>query len=136
MASQKLFEYRMMDDAPAAARVYTVLHTAFHDMAIAVFDAKYAYWGIRPSQYDSTYKPLIMTPPFPGYPSGHAAGAGTTSAVLEYFFPADAKQFRQMAQDCADSRFYAGIHFKIDNEIALKMGKDLGKYIVENWMKK
>lgn len=136
VASNKLFEYRMMDDAPAASRVYTVLHTAFHDMAIAVFDAKYAYWGIRPAQYDSTYKPLIMTPPFPGYPSGHAAGAGTTSAVLEYFFPADAKQFQQMAQDCADSRFYAGIHFKTDNEIALKMGKDLGKYIVENWMKK
>ncbi|MEO5685054.1 MAG: phosphatase PAP2 family protein [Chitinophagaceae bacterium] len=136
LASQKLFEYRMMDDAPAAARVYTILHTAFHDMTIAVFDAKYTYWGIRPAQYDSSFKPLIMTPPFPGYPSGHAAGAGTTSAVLEYFFPADAKQFQQMAQDCADSRFYAGIHFKTDNETALKMGKDLGKYIVETWMKK
>ena len=136
VASNKLFEYRMMEDAPAAARVYTILHTAFHDMAIAVFDAKYAYWGIRPSQYDSTYKPLVMTPPFPGYPSGHAAGAGTTSAVLEYFFPADAKQFQQMAQDCADSRFYAGIHFRSDNEIALRMGKELGKYIVETWMKK
>jgi hypothetical protein len=105
-------------------------------MAIAVFDAKYAYWGIRPSQYDSTYKPLIMTPPFPGYPSGHAAGAGTSSAVLECFFPADAKQFQQLAQDCADSRFYAGIHFKSDNEIALRMGRELGKYIVETWMKK
>ncbi|MEJ7673871.1 MAG: hypothetical protein WKF59_14530 [Chitinophagaceae bacterium] len=101
VASQKLFEYRMMDDAPAAARVYTVLHTAFHDMAIAVFDAKYAYWGIRPAQYDSTYKPLIMTPPFPGYPSGHAAGAGTTSAVLEYFFLPMQKSFikwRRIAQ--------------------------------------
>lgn len=135
LASQKMFEYRMMDDAPAAARIYTVMNTAFHEMTIAVFDAKYAYWGIRPNQYDSTYKPLIMTPPFPGYPSGHAAGAGTTAAVLEYFFPADAKQFQQMAQDCADSRFYAGIHFKTDNEIALKMGKELGKYVVETWMK-
>ena len=86
MASQKMFEYRMMDDAPAVARIYAIMNTAFHEMTIAVFDAKYAYWGIRPSQYDSTYKPLIMTPPFPGYPSGHAAGAGTTCAVLEYFF--------------------------------------------------
>ncbi len=136
LASQKMFENRMSDDAPAAARVYTILNTAFHDMAIAVFDAKYAYWGIRPSQYDSTYKPLIMTLPFPGYPSGHAAGAGTSAAVLEHFFPADAKQFHQLAKDCADSRFYAGIHFKSDNEIALKMGKELGKYIAETWMKK
>ncbi len=135
VASVKMFEYRMMDDAPAAARVFTVLHAAYHDAAIAIMDAKYAYWGIRPNQYDSTYKPLISTPPFPGYPSGHAAGAGTTSAVMEYFFPSDAKEFQQMAKDCADSRFYAGIHFRTDNETGLQMGKALGKYIAESWMK-
>ncbi|MEP6845506.1 MAG: phosphatase PAP2 family protein, partial [Panacibacter sp.] len=93
VASVKMFEYRMMDDAPAAAQIYTVLHTAYHDAVIAIFDAKYSYWGIRPDQYDSTYEPMISTPPFPGYPSGHAAGAATTSAVLGYFFPADAKEF-------------------------------------------
>ncbi len=135
-AAKKMFEYRMMDDAPAVARIYTVLHCAYHDAAIAIFDAKYTYWGIRPSQYDSTYKPLIATPPFPGYPSGHALGAGATSMVMEYFFPADTKHFQQLAQDCADSRFYAGIHFKTDNETGLQMGKDIGKYIVETWMKK
>jgi membrane-associated phospholipid phosphatase len=136
LASQKMFEYRMSDDAPAVARIYTVLTVAYHDAVIAIFDSKYAYWGIRPNQYDSTYKPLISTPPFPGYPSGHAAGAATTCAVLEYFFPADAKQFHQLAQDCADSRFYAGIHFHTDNETALQMGAALGKYVVETWMKK
>ena len=135
-AAKKMFEYRMMDDAPTAARIYAVLHIAYHDAAIAIFDAKYTYWGIRPSQYDSTYKPLIATPPFPGYPSGHALGAGATSTVLGYFFPADANYFQRLAQDCADSRFFAGIHFKTDNETGLKMGKDIGKYIVEKWMKK
>jgi hypothetical protein len=136
LAGQKMFEYRMQDDAPAAARVYAVLNTAYHDAAIAIMDAKYAYWGIRPNQYDTTYKPLITTPPFPGYPSGHAAGAATSCAVLEYFFPADAQQFQQLAKECADSRFYAGIHFRTDNETALIMGRDLGKYVVETWMKK
>lgn len=136
LASQKMFEYRMMDDAPAAARVYTVMTVAYHDGAIAIFDSKYAYWGIRPNQYDTTYKSLVSTPPFPGYPSGHAASAGGTAAVLEYFFPADAKLFQQMAQECADSRFYAGIHFRTDNETALKMGAAMGKYIVETWMNK
>ena len=136
LAGKKMFEYRMSDNAPAAARIYTVLNTAFHDAIIAIMDAKYAYWGIRPSQYDSTYKPLLQTPPFPGYPSGHAAGAGTSSAVLEYFFPDDANEFRQIAQDCADSRFYAGIHFRSDNEIGLRMGRDMGKYIAETWMAK
>ena len=126
----------MMNDAPAAARVYATLTSGFHDLTIAIMDAKYAYWGIRPNQYDTTYKPLISTPPFPGYPSGHAAGAATSAAVLSYFFPADAKMFKQLAQDCADSRFYAGIHFKIDNEEGLRMGEALGKYVVEAWTKK
>jgi membrane-associated phospholipid phosphatase len=135
LVSQKMFEYHIDDDAPAAARIYATLNTAFHEMTISVFDAKYTYWGIRPVQYDTTYKSMITTPPFPGYPSGHAAGAGTSAAVLEYFFPADAKQFRQMAQDCADSRFYAGIHFRTDNETGLRMGETLGKYVAEAFMK-
>jgi membrane-associated phospholipid phosphatase len=136
LAAQKMFEYRIQEDAPATARIYTVLTTAYHDAAIAIMEAKYTYWGIRPNQYDTTYKSLIGTPPFPGYPSGHAAGSATSSAVLEYFFPADAKQFQQLAQECADSRFYAGIHFRTDNETALRMGAALGKYIVETWMEK
>lgn len=134
LASQKMFEYRLSDDAPAVARIYTVLNVAYHDAVIAIFDSKYKYWGIRPDQYDTTYKPLIDTPPFPGYPSGHAAGAATSSAVLSYFFPADAKQFKKLAQQCADSRFYAGIHFRTDNETALQMGEQLGNYIVKTWI--
>jgi hypothetical protein len=55
---------------------------------------------------------------------------------LQYFFPADAKQFQQLAQDCADSRFDAGIHFRTDNETGLRMGAAIGKYITETWMKK
>lgn len=134
LAGKKMFEYRMSDDAPAVARIYAVLNTTYHDMAIAIFDAKYTYWGIRPVQYDTTYVPLIGTPPFPGYPSGHAAGAASSSAVLSYFFPNDAKEFKALAQECADSRFYAGIHFRTDNETALVMGAAIGKYVVETWM--
>ncbi|WP_210462837.1 phosphatase PAP2 family protein [Rufibacter roseolus] len=136
LASKKMFEYRLQDDAPAAARIYCVLSTGYHDAAIAIMDAKYAYWGIRPNQYDSTYKPLISTPPFPGYPSGHAAAASTSCEVLSYFFPADAEHFRKLAKDCADSRFYAGIHFRSDNEVGLAMGRELGRYVVETLMQK
>jgi membrane-associated phospholipid phosphatase len=136
VANQKMFEYGMADDAPAVARVYAVLASAAYDAAIAIMDAKYAYWGIRPDQYDKTYKPLIPTPPFPGYPSGHAMGSAVSCAVLEYFFPADVKQFQKLARDCADSRFYAGIHFRTDNEAALKMGRELGQYIAEAWREK
>jgi len=136
LAGQKMFEYGIADDAPAAARIYAVLGTASHESAIAIMDAKYAYWGIRPDQYDTTYKPLLSTPPFPGYPSGHAAGGGTASEVLSYFFPADAPLFRKMAEECAESRFYAGIHFRTDNVIGLELGRNVGKYLVEQWMGK
>lgn len=135
-AALKMFEYGIDADAPAAARIYTVLHTAYHEAALAIFDAKYAYWGIRPVQYDTTYKPLIATPPFPGYPSGHAMGAATTAAVLSYFFPADAAQFQKLAQDCADSRFYAGIHFRTDNEVGLQLGKKIGEYVVKQMVER
>src|SRR4029079_3011705 len=41
LASKKLFEYRMSDDAPEVARVYTVLNVAYHEAVIAIFDSKY-----------------------------------------------------------------------------------------------
>ena len=92
LASRKMFESRMMDDAPAAARLYAIMNTAFHEMTIAVFDAKYAYWGIRPAQYDTTYKPLIMTPPFPGYPSGPCCRCRNNSRSTAIFFSGRCKR--------------------------------------------
>jgi membrane-associated phospholipid phosphatase len=136
IASLHMFENHIMDDAPAAARIYAVINIANRDAAISTMDAKYAYWGIRPVQYDTTYKPLIQTPPFPGYPSGHAIGASTSATILSYFFPADAKSFEKLAKDCADSRFYAGIHFRTDNEVGTQMGKEIGKFVFEKLVKK
>lgn len=136
LASQKIFEYRLDNNALACNLIYTLLHVALHDAAIAIMDAKYAYWGIRPFQYDPAYKPLILTPPFPGYPSGHATASSTACTVLQYFFPDDAALFKKTAQECADSRFYAGIHFRTDNEAGLEIGKKIGQYIVDNWNKR
>lgn len=110
-----------------------MLHTALYDASIAIMDAKYAYWGIRPDQYDTSFRALIFTPPFPGYPSGHATASSTAATVLSHFFPADAMYFHKLAQECADSRFYAGIHFRTDNETGLVMGKKLATYVIDAW---
>lgn len=131
LVSQKIFENRMDRNTPACARIYSTLNVALHEATIVIMDAKYAYWGIRPFQYDSTYKPLLFTPPFPGYPSGHATASSTAATVLEYFFPADAALFRRIAKECADSRFYGGIHFQTDNKVGLEMGRNLANYVVE-----
>jgi hypothetical protein len=136
LASQKIFEYHLDRNTPLCARIYTLLHVGMYDAGIAIMDAKYAYWGIRPNQYDTSFHPLIFTPPFPGYPSGHAMASSAAAAVLSYFFPTDQNFFEATAQECADSRFYGGIHFRTDNETGLRQGEKLGRYVAESWEKR
>ncbi len=126
-----LFEYNLTANPPRAARIRALASVANEDAGIACWDAKYAYWGIRPFQYDSTYKPLIFTPNFPGYPSGHATLSGATATVLGYLFPAEAGRLQKMAQECAQSRFDGGIHFKTDNDVGLDLGRKVGEEVVK-----
>ncbi len=102
-----------------------------YDGFVACWDAKYAYWGIRPDQYDPTYNPLLGSPPFPGYPSGHAALSGLSADLYSYFFPADRDYFQQRAVDAAESRFQGGIHFRTDNDVALVLGRKVAAVIIE-----
>ncbi|MDB5119029.1 MAG: PA-phosphatase [Sphingobacteriales bacterium] len=84
-------------------------------------------------QINST--PLLRThwqlPLFPGYPSGHATTSNAIATMLAYLFPTDADEFFKRAQDCADSRFEGGIHFRTDNEVGLTMGKLIGQEIIK-----
>ncbi|HET9431345.1 MAG TPA: phosphatase PAP2 family protein, partial [Chitinophagaceae bacterium] len=126
LTNQKIFEYRLDKNTPQCARIYALMHATMHDATTAIMDAKYAYFGIRPNQYDTSFRPLIgFTPPFPGYPSGHATASSAAATMLSYFFPAEAAFFKQQARECAESRFYAGIHFKTDNEVGIDLGEKL-----------
>ena len=128
---KKIFEYNLQLNPPRAARINAVVNVATYDCFIACWDAKYAYWGIRPNQYDTTFKPaIIFTPPFPGYPSGHAAISSVMAEIYSYFFPEDKELFRKKAKEAAESRFQAGIHFRTDNEVALELGKIVGEKII------
>jgi membrane-associated phospholipid phosphatase len=131
LASLKIFEYKLDRNPPQAARVYAVLSTAYYDSLVACWDAKYAYWGIRPFQYDTEFKPLITTPNFPGYPSGHAMLSGTAAAMLSYLFPADAEFFNRQAEAAAESRLLAGVHFRLDNEVGLQLGRAVAAVAIE-----
>ncbi|HEX6335311.1 MAG TPA: phosphatase PAP2 family protein [Flavisolibacter sp.] len=134
LAAQKIFEYNLQDDALKAAAIYALLHVTVHDATIAIMDAKYAYRGIRPDQLDPVFKPLLgFTPPFPGYPSGHATASAAAATVLAHFFPDDAPAFHQLARECAESRFFAGIHFPTDNNVGIEMGNKLAGYVIQNW---
>src|SRR5262249_3128166 len=108
---------------PAAARVLGSLGATVADAAIACWDAKYAYWSLRPNQADPTIASLVPTPPFPSYPSGHSTFSGAASELLAYFFPKEEAQLRYMAEEAALSRLYAGIHYRSANE----PGKEVGR---------
>lgn len=127
---RKIFEYNLEHNAPKAALIYAVKSIAFHDALVSCWEAKYHYWGIRPDQFDTSYHPTLGTPPFPGYPSGHATTSSAVATVLAYFFPADKKEFEHHAWECAESRFEGGIHFRTDNEVGLRMGKQIGETVI------
>jgi PAP2 superfamily protein len=128
---KKIFEYNLHLNPPRAARLYAIAAIGYYDGFVACWDAKYTYWGIRPNQYDTTYRSLVPTPPFPGYPSGHAAISGVMCELYSYFFPADKSYFEEKAKEAAESRFQAGIHFRTDNEVALVLGKKVADKIIQ-----
>ena len=125
-------------DTAEAARVFAVLNTAQADAFICIWDAKYAYWSLRPitairREIDPSWSPLITTPPFPSYVSGHSGTSGAAATVLSAFFPAEAAQLHAWANEAALSRLYAGIHFPIDNEVGLALGTSVGEAALAAW---
>ena len=125
-------------DTDQAARVFAVLNTAQADAFICIWDAKYAYWSLRPitaiqREIDPSWSPLITTPPFPSYVSGHSGTSGAAATVLSAFFPSEAAQLHAWANEAALSRLYGGIHFPIDNEVGLALGTSVGKAALAAW---
>jgi membrane-associated phospholipid phosphatase len=125
-------------DTAAAARVFAVLNTAEADAFVCIWDAKYAYWSLRPvtairREIDPGWSPLITTPPFPSYASGHSGASGAAATVLSAFFPAEAAQLHAWAAEAAASRLYAGIHFRSDNEVGLALGTSVGEAALAAW---
>lgn len=128
---KKIFEYNLHLDPPRAARLYAIAAVGMYDGFVACWDAKYAYWGIRPDQYDTTFRPvLFQSPPFPGYPSGHAAISGVMSELYAHFFPAERAYFEKKAKEAAESRFQGGIHFRSDNDVALDLGRKVAAAVI------
>ena len=98
---------------------------------VACFDAKYAYWAPRPYQLDPTLVTVLPHYPHPSYPSAHACAAGATAEVLGMLFPRDAGYFGDQAQELADSRWQAGIHFPIDSRVGLALGRSVADVVID-----
>ncbi|WP_018923960.1 vanadium-dependent haloperoxidase [Salsuginibacillus kocurii] len=114
-----------------AARILAVVQAAIQDTMVVVWDIKYKYDVARPNQYDRNMETVICTPRFPAYPSGHATMSGCSEVVLSYFFPPEAEKLYQIAEDNAVSRLFGGVHFPVDNDEGLRLGRYIGSLVVE-----
>jgi hypothetical protein len=128
--SHKILEYGLDRNPPRASRAYALQSITFFDSYVGCFDAKYAFWAIRPFQLDSTLTTLFPTPNHPSYPGAHGCLSGGAAEILGYLFPREAVTFRALAQEAADSRLWAGIHFRSDNEVGLALGRAVAQAVM------
>jgi membrane-associated phospholipid phosphatase len=112
--SKKTLEYRLDDNPPRAARAFVLPFVTLYDAAIGCWEAKYTYWAIRPFQLDPEVKPVFATPNHPSYPAAHACASISVTRVLGYLFPRDAEAFAALGERAAESRIWAGIHYRSD----------------------
>ena len=108
------------------ARVFAVLHMAIMDASIACFDAKYAYWYVRPFQVDAAITTPVGRPNFPAYPSGHSCLSGAAASVLSGLFPSAKASMDAAVQDAGLSRIYAGLHYRFDVTVGQQLGAQVG----------
>ena len=55
---------------------------------------------------------------------------GCAEVILSYFFPPESARLKNIMEQCAQSRLYAGVHFKVDNDEGLRLGGQIGGGIV------
>ena len=116
-------------DLPHAARILADVHVAIADSSVAVWDAKYTWWTSRPITEDPDLKTLVPTPPYPAYPSGYSAVMGSAATVVGHYFPEAADDMANRAWEAAASRGWAGVHYVIDDDIGLTMGRQVGRLV-------
>lgn len=148
-----------------AAEAFAKTGITLNDAFINCWKCKFNYNNERPytmvrRTIDPTWKPLFVTPPFPGFPSGHSTQSSAVSEVLTDFFgqnfaftdnthegrkdnttgivlkTRDYKSFNAFSQEAAISRLYGGIHTRQDNETGLAEGRKVGKNILALKFKK
>ncbi|MRI01832.1 phosphatase PAP2 family protein [Kriegella sp. EG-1] len=133
---------------------YTKTSIAIADAFISCWDEKYRSNLIRPEtlinqHIDESWQPILQTPPFPEYTSGHSVVSGAAGTALtdifgdNFAFDDDTElpyglpvrsfeSFNAAANEAAISRMYGGIHYRAAVEVGVKQGRDLGQFILKN----
>ena len=134
-------------------KAYTMTSMAMFDAIIAVWYVKYKTDLVRPVTYiqeniDAEWTPVLQTPPFPEYTSGHSATSASAAEILtsiygdNYKFTDNTqlrfglekrtfKSFREAANQVNLSRFYGGIHYMQGVEEGGRQGKEVANLILK-----
>jgi hypothetical protein len=138
----------------SAILVHTAVALTLHDAFISCWKEKYHSDRIRPETainrlLDPGWRPLLQTPPFPEYTSGHSVASASASVVLTYllgdgfdfldtseiYFGLPAREFKsfyQAADEAAISRLYGGIHFRDACDQGVLQGKQIGQFVLSS----
>ncbi len=149
-------------DPWSAARTFALVNFALADGFIAGFDAKYQFRFWRPvtaihegatdgnplTEADPTWRPFLVTPPVPDYPSTHTVlGSAAAEVLIELFgdkmrysatsltlpgFTRHFKGFSAAARENGLSRVYAGIHFRHAVKDGHRQGRSIGRAVAES----
>jgi hypothetical protein len=151
-----------------SARMFALAEAALADAQIACWDSKYFYNFWRPitairlgdqdgnpaTAVDPAWQPLINTPNFPEYPSGHADVSGAVSHMLRLFFGTDEltfqmtttnalapqktrtfTRFSQAEQEVIDARVYVGIHYRNSDTTAGAQGRRVANWVFSHTLR-
>ena len=135
-----------------ASEAYLKVAVGLFDVVISCWDEKYRSELVRPETYigqfiEPQWMPIIVTPPFPEYTSGHSCFSGASTEILSDVFGAQTaftdstevqfglpartfKSYSEAAEQAAISRMYAGIHYRPACVEGIKQGRDIGKYVL------
>ena len=139
-------------DFMKAIEAYTITSITLSDAFISCWDEKYRSKLVRPEtvineHIDEEWAPLLQTPPFPEYTSGHSVISRAAAVTLtnlygdsfafddnteeEYGLPTRSfSSFIEASEEAAISRLYGGIHYGPACYNGIKQGQQVGDFIV------
>lgn len=135
------------------AEAMALTSIAIFDGFIACWNEKYKYVTIRPetvinASIDKAWLPVLQTPPFPEYSSGHSTISRAAAEVLTKLYgdkvafsdsteipyglpPRKFTSFIQASDEASISRLYGGIHFWPALDNGAKQGAKIGLLTIE-----
>jgi hypothetical protein len=118
-------------DEYRTAQMLATMQMAIMDASIGCWDAKFAYWYIRPFQADPAITTPVGRPPFPSYPSAHSCLSAAAAGVLIGYFPEAADAIRADVAEAGVARIYAGLHYRFDVAAGQQLGYAVAKLALE-----